>query len=76
MLFGQKMSFFRFVSGSATAPRLWMVGAACPHIGAAGDYVGTRIHPTIHNRGAVADPAEWLMIHMAGDVPSEMANYA
>ena len=24
--------------------------------------------PTIHNRGAVADPAEWLMIHMAGDV--------
>ena len=24
--------------------------------------------PTIHNRGAVADPAEWHMIHMAGDV--------
>ena len=23
---------------------------------------------TSHNRGAVADPAEWLMIHMAGDV--------
>ena len=32
--------------------------------------------PTIHNRGAVANPAEWLMIHMAGDVPSKMANYA
>ena len=32
--------------------------------------------PTIHNRGAVANPTEWLMIHMAGDVPSKMANYA
>ena len=37
---------------------------------------GTRGFPTIHNRGAVADPAEWFMIHKAGDMPSEMANYA
>ena len=32
--------------------------------------------PTIHNRGAVADPAEWLMIHIVGDMPSKIANYA
>ena len=32
--------------------------------------------PTIYNRGAVADPAEWLMIHKAGDMSSEIANYA
>ena len=47
-----------------------------PHIGAAGDYVGTREHPTIHNRGAVADPAHLVMIHIVGDMPSEIANYA
>ena len=34
---------------------------ASPHIGAAGDYVGTRGHPhQPHNRGAVADPAKRL----------------
>ena len=38
--------------------------------------MGTRGHPTIHNRGAVADPVEWLMIHKAGDMPSKIANYA
>ena len=32
--------------------------------------------PTIYNRGAVADPAKKDMIHMVGDMPSEMANYA
>ena len=32
--------------------------------------------PTTHNRGAVADPAARYMIHMAGDMPSEMVNYA
>ena len=30
-----------------------------PHIGAVGDYVGRqRNAPSIHNRGAVADPAD------------------
>ena len=32
--------------------------------------------PTIYNRGAVADPAERLMIHKAGDMPSKMTNHA
>ena len=32
--------------------------------------------PTIHNRGAVADPAHLVMIHIVGDMPSEMENHA
>ena len=36
------------------------------------DYVGTRIHPTIYNRGAVADPAAWVARDIDTKSPEEI----